>query len=162
MSPHYVSSVSDLYGYSVPYLITVILYLVTLNQIITMLLLIVDDDDDDRGLFCEAILRIDPSIKCLIATDGKEAYDLLTTTLTVLPDIIFMDVNMPVMDGKTCLTLLKGNEDLRDIPVVMWSTTLDQNEISQLEQLGADFLGKPYNFDDLVTTLSGALSARGL
>ena len=78
------------------------------------------------------------------------------------PDIIFMDINMPVMDGKTCLTLLKSHEDLKDIPVVMWSTTLDKNEIEQLEQLGADFLSKPYNFETLVETLSGALSAKGL
>lgn len=127
-----------------------------------MLLLIVDDDDDDRGLFCEAILRVDPSIKCLTATDGKEAYDLLATTLTVLPDIIFMDINMPVMDGKACLTLLKQHEDLKDIPVVMWSTTLDKNEITQLEQLGADFVSKPYNFETLIATLTGALTAKGL
>lgn len=135
-------------------------YSLTLS-IINMLLLIVDDDDDDRGLFCEAILRIDPSIRCLTATDGKEAYDLLTE-LTVLPDIVFMDINMPVMDGKTCLTLVKGNEDLRDIPIVMWSTTMDKNEIEQLEQLGADFLSKPYNFEKLVETLSGALTSKGL
>jgi CheY-like chemotaxis protein len=77
-----------------------------------MTILYADDDKDDRDLLSEALEQIDPSISCITAHDGKEALSILQENRT-LPDYIFLDVNMPVMDGKKCLTELKKNSKLK-------------------------------------------------
>jgi CheY-like chemotaxis protein len=72
-----------------------------------------------------------------------------------LPDYIFLDVNMPVKDGKQSLVELKKDERLRDIPVIICSTTADKKEIDELYDLGASsFIHKPNNFTDLCSTLN--------
>jgi CheY-like chemotaxis protein len=119
-----------------------------------MFVLIIDDDSEDRELFHEAIGVIDPAIRCASAKDGKEAVHKLTATMSQLPDFIFLDINMPVMNGRECLIELKKDLRLKHIPVVMYSTTSDTNEIRQCYTLGAhDFLVKPYNFKQLVEAL---------
>jgi CheY-like chemotaxis protein len=119
-----------------------------------MFVLIIDDDSEDRELFHEAIGVIDPSIKCISAKDGKEAVMQLINGVSQLPDFIFLDINMPVMNGRECLIELKKDVRLKHIPVVMYSTTSDSREIRQCYTLGAhDFLVKPYNFTQLVEAL---------
>lgn len=118
-----------------------------------MTILYADDDHDDRELMSEAFSQIDPSISCLVASDGKEALDILNQN-SDLPDYIFLDINMPVMDGKTCLEELKKNKRLKNIPVVIYSTTRNIQEINQLYDLGAStFIHKPANFNELCATL---------
>jgi CheY-like chemotaxis protein len=120
-----------------------------------MTILYADDDHDDRDLVFEAFNQIDPSIFCLVASDGKEALDILNRSRD-LPDYIFLDINMPIMDGKRCLEELKKNKRFRNIPVVIYSTTKDKQEISQLYDLGASsFIHKPDNFNELCNTLDG-------
>ncbi len=127
-----------------------------------MLILAVDDDPDDRGLFLEAINRISSSIKCIEAADGDEAYELLTNTMTILPDMIFLDINMPVMYVKSFLKLLRRNSLLKDIPVVMLSTNLTEKDISDVINLNADFLVKPPTFPRLVEALTDIFTSKGL
>jgi len=118
-----------------------------------MTILYVDDDRDDCELFTEAFHNIDQSIVCLTATDGQHALQLLAA-VAELPDYIFLDVNMPVMDGKSCLVELKNNERFKNIPVVIYSTTADKDEISELYKLGASFfIHKPNNYAALCETL---------
>lgn len=118
-----------------------------------MTILYADDDNDDRELLSEAFNQIDPSISCLVASDGKEALDMLNKN-NDLPDFIFLDINMPVMDGKTCLEELKKNKRLRNIPVVIYSTTRNTHEINQFYDLGASsFIHKPASFNELCATL---------
>jgi CheY-like chemotaxis protein len=87
-----------------------------------MTILYADDDLDDRMLFIEAFSEIRPSVLCITVCDGKQ---LLRSLRKVheLPDVIFLDINMPVMDGRECLIRLKRNRRLRTIPVVIYSTT---------------------------------------
>jgi len=116
-----------------------------------MLILTVDDDLDDLTILSDAIEEVDPKMKCLLAKDGKDALALLDD-LIVLPDIIFLDINMPVMNGKEFL--LRKNPKLKDIPVVVYSTTLQPEEISEFFKLGAnEFLPKPNRFNQLVEDL---------
>jgi CheY-like chemotaxis protein len=123
-----------------------------------MFVLIIDDDTEDRELFHEAIGEVDSSIKCYTAKDGKEALSMMTRELVVLPDYIFLDINMPVMNGRECLTEIKKNSKLRAIPVIMYSTTSDTNEIRGYYTLGAhDFLIKPHNFKKLVEALNSII-----
>ena len=113
-----------------------------------------DDDPEDREFFCDAMREIDPAITCLLAGSGTEALGLLQS-ITVLPDYIFLDINMPMMDGKQCLKTLKSIPHLKSIPVIMYSTSTDTREIRECYKLGAeDFLIKPHSFEKLVNDLS--------
>jgi len=62
-------------------------------------ILLIDDDPDDCGFFCEAILRIDYKVQCVTAINGEDALNLLRNHIQVLPNYIFIDLNMPRMDG---------------------------------------------------------------
>ena len=67
-------------------------------------LMIVDDDSDDRDFFSRALNKIDSSAECLFAVNGEDALKILRNGIKRLPDFIFLDLNMPRMDGKTCLS----------------------------------------------------------
>lgn len=118
-----------------------------------MTILYADDDVDDCEIMKEIISQIDPTISCITASDGKEALKLLGET-SILPDTVFLDVNMPVMDGRECLLAIKSNPRLRDIPVVIYSTTTNDAEKNELHRLGAfDFVHKASNFRKLQADL---------
>lgn len=119
-----------------------------------MVVLNVDDDLEDREFFCEALREIDPSVTCLVAGSGMEALALLQNQI-LLPDYIFLDINMPMMDGKQCLKALKSIPELKAIPVIMYSTSTDTREIKECYNLGAiDFLIKPHSYEKLVNDLT--------
>ncbi|MEI9917378.1 MAG: response regulator [Bacteroidota bacterium] len=124
----------------------------TKNSGITFLL--ADDDADDKTLFCEALSEINPTIVCHTASDGKEALALLSEKQIVKPNIIFLDINMPVMDGWQCLGKLKEHTDHRDIPVIMYSTSSYQRDIELALEGGAFcFFTKPSDYRELRTIL---------
>ena len=122
-----------------------------------MKLMLVDDDHDDRTLFCEALFRIDPTIEFEIATNGVDALQKLNSSKS-LPDAIFMDVNMPFMDGRECFDHLKADTRLRDIHVVMLSTSSSVRDVSRFENLGGSYMIKPPSFEMLVKTLRSHIS----
>ena len=125
-------------------------------------LFIIDDDQDDRDLFVEAVREVDPSIQCFSAMNVQEALHKLTEELLVLPDMIFLDLNMPRISGKQCLAEIKKNHELSQIPVVIYSTSSFQKDIIETRELGAaHFLIKPSNFRDLCKKLS-ELFAEGI
>ena len=119
-----------------------------------MIVLNVDDDHEDREFFCDALREIDPTIICLVAGSGLEALALLKKQ-AILPDYIFLDINMPMMDGKQCLRALKSIPEFMAIPVIMYSTSTDTREIRECYSLGAeDFLIKPHSYEKLVNDLT--------
>jgi CheY-like chemotaxis protein len=123
------------------------------NQNWVMVIFYADDDPEDCELFTEAIRQIDPELQTIIAKDGREAMAFLEHT-KVLPNYIFLDINMPLVNGKKCLIEIKKNARLKSIPVIMYSTTSDTNEIQQFYKLGAhDFLIKPADFGILCDSL---------
>lgn len=118
---------------------------------------LVDDDPDDQILFLDALERIDPSITCLRANGGDEALSMLER-LSVAPDIIFVDMNMPRMNGQKCISELKKSRALRDIPVVICSTALSEFDLEKLKLLGVDeAMVKPPAFETYVYTLKAVL-----
>lgn len=128
-------------------------------------LMIVDDDSDDREFFCEALNDIDSSAKCLVAINGDEALKILRSEIEHLPDSIFLDLNMPRMDGRTCLAELKKDAKLRNIPVIIFSTSSHQKDIEETHELGAVyFLTKPSDFkklqSEIVFVMAGDFSRR--
>lgn len=115
---------------------------------------IADDDADDSELFIDALAEIDPAITCDQASNGKLLLEKLQKKLVGLPDIIFLDINMPEMNGWECLAAIKENSTLSRIPVVMYSTSSTQRDKQTAEKLGANFFfTKPDSFRVLKTFL---------
>lgn len=118
-------------------------------------LLLIDDDEDDKLLFCEALGEVAPQISCLTALNGREAVAQLTDLEIELPDLIFLDVNMPIMDGWQCLALLKANPNCQNIPVIMYSTSSYPEDRVKAKRGGALlFFTKPSSFTELKKSLA--------
>lgn len=115
---------------------------------------IADDDPDDQELFIEALHEIDALFKYETALDGQEALNKLMNNAINLPDYIFLDLNMPKMNGKECLAEIQKNQLLKKIPVIIYSTSADQKDMHEAMQLGAVFfLQKPNRFEELFRAL---------
>lgn len=117
-----------------------------------MRILLIDDDKDDQAIFCEAVKVIAPHAHCDLADNGKEGLRLLNSYGT-LPDVIFLDINMPIMDGRQTLKSIKQTPEFKSLPVVMYSTSSNQLEIDAFRLMGAQYLVKATSFDDLVRSL---------
>lgn len=108
-----------------------------------MTIFYIDDDDEDREFFVEAVSNINTEFLCYTAKDGRQALRELHEMI-VMPDFIFLDVNMPVMNGKQFLLEIKRQPRLRCIPVVMYSTTTRPEERTEYLNAGAfKVLAKP-------------------
>jgi CheY-like chemotaxis protein len=111
--------------------------------------LLVDDDTDDAFLFQDVLANISPETRFTLATDGQDALDKLGAS-DILPDLIFLDLNMPRMDGKELLKILKESERYADIPVIMYSTSSHSKDIEETMMNGAVcFITKPSNVNEL-------------
>jgi CheY-like chemotaxis protein len=116
---------------------------------------LIDDDFDDQEIFSLALEKVDSSFTFISANSGSEALQMLGNRQLSVPDFIFLDLNMPRMNGKECLKEIKKFEHLKDIPVVIYSTSSMRNDIAETSSLGAaDFITKPFNMVDLVDALT--------
>jgi CheY-like chemotaxis protein len=114
---------------------------------------LIDDDHDDQLIFTLALQQVSGSILCVTADNGIEALKRLDQK-GFLPDYIFIDLNMPGMNGIECLLKIKAIGHLKDIPVVIYTTSSKQKDIIETSALGASaFITKPYHIADLSKTL---------
>ena len=115
-------------------------------------ILMVDDDEDDQMLFKEALKQVNTSVRCDTAMNGADALQKLKSVPP--PDMIFLDLNMPIMNGFECLKALKKEQFYQDIPVIIFTTANDSATIEKSKKLGATaFFHKPIDFDLLLTKL---------
>jgi len=106
-------------------------------------LMLVDDDEDDREICLSVLQSILPEASYTIAKNGEDALQKLNHA-NVDPDLIFLDLNMPLMNGKQFLMEIKRHSKLSSIPIVVLSTSSDQATIKEAINLGArDFITKP-------------------
>lgn len=118
-----------------------------------MTILYVDDDGDDREFFREAVHSIDKSIVCFTACNGLAALSFLESEKN-LPDVVFLDINMPLMNGTTCLAEIKSNKKTAHIPVIMFTTSTNPIEVAQCKKHGAKaYINKPVSYHHLTETL---------
>lgn len=126
-----------------------------------MTFLLVDDDPDDSMLFREVVTGLNKEIHLTSATNGKEALDILRHEDIDLPQVIFLDLNMPKMDGKECLKEIKQDSKLQHIPVIMYTTSSQSRDIEETMMLGAVcFITKPSSIKELkniVDQIAGSL-----
>jgi CheY-like chemotaxis protein len=85
-------------------------------------ILLVDDDEDDQLIFKDAVKEVYSGIDCLTASNGRDAYYQLEKS-SPPPSLIFLDLNMPVMNGFEFLERVKKNDGLKNIPVVIYTTS---------------------------------------
>jgi CheY-like chemotaxis protein len=111
--------------------------------------LLIDDDIDDQELFGIAVERLDQQIALTTVVGGKEALQLLKTDGTYRPEYIFLDLNMPGMTGKECLSEIRQIPWLSDVPVIIYTTSSLQRDRIETTRLGAsDFLTKQPSIED--------------
>jgi CheY-like chemotaxis protein len=115
--------------------------------------LMIDDDIDDQEIFREVLHEIDPLIICLQPSNAKIALSRLLED-NQRPDFIFLDINMPIMNGFEFLEELMMHERLNSIPVVMYTTSTHKAQQEKAKMLGAsDFITKPSDLNLLKATL---------
>lgn len=118
-----------------------------------------DDDEDDTSMFAEALRGIDSSIEFHTAHNGRDLVDKLKAQKT-FPNIIFLDINMPEMNGWEALEIIKKEKALKDIDVIMYSTSSSVLEGKKAIQKGAlCFYEKPPNFlmlKDFLSSISAS------
>lgn len=117
--------------------------------------LLADDDQDDAELFAEALSTVDSSVDFHHVQNGLAVFEYLKNPDDKRPDLIFLDLNMPLMTGWQCLSKLKNDPHLKNIPVIMYSTSSYQHDKDIAFQLGASgFLTKPTEYKLLKNVLS--------
>lgn len=117
----------------------------------------IDDDQDDREAFMHALNEIDPSIIGITANSAEEGLEKLDDG-SVIPSYIFLDLNMPRMDGWACLREIKKRKNLKHIPVIIFSTAeclKDRLELQHLEI--ARYITKPNTLGEFTRAISKVL-----
>ena len=128
-------------------------------------ILLADDDYDDRFLFTKALKELPIETNLVTVHDGEKLMDYLNENLNKLPDIVFLDLSMPRKTGFECLTEIKGSEKLKNITVIVFTTSFargidfEQGLIGTLEKIGAEeYIRKPSSFEELKQIISRVLN----
>jgi len=109
-------------------------------------ILLVDDDPDDQFIFADTLDEIAKNVECVTANNGVEAIAYLNTA-NPIPSLIFLDLNMPFMNGFQCLEQIKKDDKLRHLPVIIYTTSDNPTDEKRAKELSASiFFTKPRNF----------------
>lgn len=122
-------------------------------------ILLADDDESDRLLFTEAFAEL--KIRTVVSTvnDGIELMELLNLEDQPLPNLLFLDLNMPRKSGLECLKEIRGNKNLKDISIAIYSTSHNQKDMDDTFFNGAHvYITKPDNFNELKLVLEKAVT----
>lgn len=123
-----------------------------------LLIYLADDDNEDRMLFKEALDEIDMNVTIEDFDNGVTLMDNLLKLEKPLPQVIYLDLNMPLMNGEECLNDIKSEPRLSKIPIVIYSTHADIVITEELRKKGADlYLVKPNSFEKLKNLLTKSL-----
>ncbi|PBQ30796.1 hypothetical protein CNR22_03065 [Sphingobacteriaceae bacterium] len=123
-----------------------------LNNIIYYIL-IVDDDSDDHYFLRTALNKVIPQALIESVYDGEEALEYLNNC-TFMPNVIFLDLNMAKISGRDTIKIIKQNEVLSKVPVVIFTTSKDEDEKAEMLKLGASgFYSKPSQIEDLIAVV---------
>ncbi|MES2681574.1 MAG: response regulator [Bacteroidota bacterium] len=111
---------------------------------------LIDDDHEDQEIFKIALNEIDKSYECIVARDPIEAMSILNNNINLNADLIFLDLNMPRMNGKEGIREIKKDPRMQQTPVYFYSTHNDEKDVAEVKQLGAaGFIKKPSSINEL-------------
>lgn len=102
-------------------------------------ILLADDDRDDRYFFDKALKDLPIQTRLTTAEDGEMLMAYLLKYSEKLPDVLFLDLNMPRKNGLECLVEIKSNEKLKKLPVIIYSTSLHEDVADLLYKKGAHY-----------------------
>jgi len=105
----------------------------------TFHILLADDDLDDRFFFGDALSKLSIPTQLTTIDDGERLISFLTKNVHQLPDVLFLDLNMPRKNGAECLIEIKLNDKLKQLPVIIYSTSLHEEVADELYKNGADY-----------------------
>jgi len=100
----------------------------------------VDDDQDDVEIFSDALRNLDPGVEITVAENGLKALDLLNNKL---PGLIVLDLNMPFLDGKQTFEKIKANPKFGDVPIIIFTSSVNPADRMMFDTLGISFITKP-------------------
>jgi len=123
-------------------------------------ILLADDDTDDCIFFKEALGELMLSTNLTTVNNGEQLMQLLTNETNELPHILFLDLNMPRKNGFECLSEIKQNEKLKELPVIIFSTSFEKEVVNLLYKNGAQyFIRKPSEFSQFKKIIQQSLIA---
>jgi CheY-like chemotaxis protein len=121
--------------------------------------ILADDDQDDRDFFTEAFQELKINTKVNVFQDGQELMNYLLKPESILPHILFLDLNMPIKSGIECLHEIKKEKRLKDIAIAIYSTSASDEDIEQTFVNGANiYIKKPNDFAKLKKVLSDVVT----
>jgi CheY-like chemotaxis protein len=115
----------------------------------TNMILIVEDDSDDRDILLESIQNVAPESHLCFAENGLEALECLyelKDSEKPLPSLIILDLNMPYLSGEETYQKIKGDPALSQIPVVVFTSSTNPNDMALFKRRKVEFISKPYDF----------------
>jgi len=122
-------------------------------------LLLADDDTDDCDFFEDALRDIPIVTTLTTIHNGVDLMNLLTQKAFKLPHALYLDLNMPLKNGFECLSEIKSNNTLKQLPVVVFSTSLDKDVVKSLYLQGANYyIRKPAEFSNLKNIILKSIS----
>jgi CheY-like chemotaxis protein len=126
----------------------------------THVILIVDDDPDDIFMLQDAMRMIEPSVEIIEAYDGVAALAILDDMehRALHPDLIIIDINMPVMDGRELLSLLKSRPSLKDVRTVVYTTSTNPFDKAHCQIHNTELIHKPFTMEKLRKVAARILS----
>ncbi|EAQ42312.1 response regulator [Polaribacter sp. MED152] len=117
--------------------------------------ILADDDEDDRLFFTDAFEELKITTKVNTFNDGVYLMDHLNSADITLPEILFLDLNMPRKSGMDCLKEIRANDRFKDIAVAIYSTSSSEEDVENTFVLGANiYIKKPNDFKKLKKVLS--------
>lgn len=122
-------------------------------------IILADDDEDDRLFFTDAFSELKINTKVDTFKDGVELMNYLNDSDSVLPNVLFLDLNMPKKNGIECLHEIKNDERFKDIAIAIYSTSSSEEDIEETFVCGANiYIKKPSDFNTLKKVLSDVVT----
>ncbi len=122
---------------------------------------IIDDNEDFVLLFCQAVAKTHPECQCLSAENGYNALRQLKFMLPTVPDFIFVDVKMPIMDGHEIVQELNKSGMYKSVPIIMYSAAANPDDEQRAREEGVSgFYSKPSSSEKINTLIQDVLNMR--
>jgi CheY-like chemotaxis protein len=120
-------------------------------------IVLADDDEDDRDLFEMAVKELSIPISVRLIINGQELLRYLAEN--EIPDVLFLDLNMPLKSGFECLQAIRNNEKLKNLPVIILSTSNAKRDVDKCFDLKANFyIVKPFSYPELSSIIKKILN----
>ena len=119
-------------------------------------IILAEDDIDDQNIFQIALQEVDPAIELAFASNGNQ---LLADLKKAVPDLVFLDLDMPYKNGLECLVEIRNEPRLEKLPVIVFSSTTKQSNIQTAYEMGAHlFFIKPPVYSDYLSSIRAILN----